>query len=164
MGSFLCSASIEKIQSNWFNGQKTWVRVAHDFFHERKHGFENSQKKWKDSLETRTELAVLRTYVENQAILKTILLCLVSKCKQTKEQGSDLFFNFFTRLLSVFFFFLSRCKQNNIKLRYSRLQFVKKHKLALSKTQRWEPKYVDHKFFFNVLVGATCTKTWGQTS
>ena len=38
-----------------------------------------------DSRETRAELAVLRTYVENQAILETILLYRASKCKQTKE-------------------------------------------------------------------------------
>ena len=40
-----------------------------------------------DILETRAELAVLRTYVENQAILEPILLS--SKCKQSKEQGSE---------------------------------------------------------------------------
>ena len=38
-----------------------------------------------DSLETRAE----RTYVENQAILEPILLCRVSKYKQTKEQDSE---------------------------------------------------------------------------
>ena len=38
-----------------------------------------------DSRETRAELAVLRTSVENQAILETILLYRASKCKQTKE-------------------------------------------------------------------------------
>ena len=42
-----------------------------------------------DSLGTRTELAVLRTYVENQAMLEPILLYLESKCKQTKQQGSE---------------------------------------------------------------------------
>ena len=42
-------------------------------------------KKRKDRLETRAELAVLRTYVENQAILEPILLYQASKCKQTKE-------------------------------------------------------------------------------
>ena len=42
-----------------------------------------------DSLETRAELAVLRTYVENQAILESILLYRASKCKQTKEQGAE---------------------------------------------------------------------------
>ena len=41
------------------------------------------------SLETRAEPAVLRTYVENQAILEPILLYRASKCKQTKEQGSE---------------------------------------------------------------------------
>ena len=45
--------------------------------------------KRKDSLETRVELAVLRTYVENQAILEPILLYRASKCKQIKEQGSE---------------------------------------------------------------------------
>ena len=52
------------------------------------HHLKHSHKKQKDSLETRTELAVLRTYVENQAILEPILLYRASKCKQTKEQGS----------------------------------------------------------------------------
>ena len=42
-----------------------------------------------DSLETRAEPAVLRTYVENQAILEPILLYRASKCKQTKEQGRE---------------------------------------------------------------------------
>ena len=41
-----------------------------------------------DSLETRAEPAVLRTYVENQAILEPILYR-ASKCKQNKEQGSE---------------------------------------------------------------------------
>ena len=43
----------------------------------------------KSSLETRAELAVLRSYVENQAILESILLCRGSRSKQTKEQGSE---------------------------------------------------------------------------
>ena len=42
-----------------------------------------------DSLETRAELSVLGIYVENQAILEPILLYRASKCKQTKEQGSE---------------------------------------------------------------------------
>ena len=41
------------------------------------------------SLETQAEPAVLCTYVENQAILEPILLYQASKCKQTKEQGSE---------------------------------------------------------------------------
>ena len=53
------------------------------------HYIEHSHKKRKDSLETRTELAALCTYVENEAILEPILLYCVSKYKQTKEQGSE---------------------------------------------------------------------------
>ena len=48
-----------------------------------------SHKKRKDSLKTRAELADLRTYIENQALLEPILLYRESKCKQTKEQGSE---------------------------------------------------------------------------
>ena len=51
--------------------------------------YHHSHKKRKDSLETQAELAVLRSYVENQAILEPILLYRASKCKQTKEQGSE---------------------------------------------------------------------------
>ena len=38
-----------------------------------------------DSLQTPAKLAI----VENQAILEPILLYRTSKCKQTKEQGSE---------------------------------------------------------------------------
>ena len=51
--------------------------------------FKHSHKKRKDSLKTRAGLAILHTYVENQAILEPILLYRASKCKQTKEQGSE---------------------------------------------------------------------------
>ena len=50
--------------------------------------FDHSHKKRKGSLETLDELAVLRTYATNQATLETILFYRISKCKQTKEQGS----------------------------------------------------------------------------
>ena len=49
----------------------------------------HSHKKRKDSLETRAELAVLRTYIENQAMTEPILLYWALKSKQTKEQGSE---------------------------------------------------------------------------
>ena len=42
-----------------------------------------------DSLETQAELAILPTYVENQAILEPIIFYRASKCKQSKEQGSE---------------------------------------------------------------------------
>ena len=41
---------------------------------------------------------------------------------------------------------------------------LRKDKLALHKTQAREPNYVDHKFFFNVALEATCAKTWVQRS
>ena len=68
--------------------------------------------------ETRAEPAVLRTYVENQAILEPILLYRASKCKQTKEKGREDYlwthiFTFFIRLLSAFFFYVKmQTKQN----------------------------------------------------
>ena len=42
-----------------------------------------------DRQETQAEQAVLRTYVENQSKLEPILVYRASKCKQTKEQGSE---------------------------------------------------------------------------
>ena len=50
---------------------------------ETEHRFHHSNKKRKGNLETPVELAVLRTYVENQTILEPILLYCASKCKQT---------------------------------------------------------------------------------
>ena len=49
----------------------------------------HSNEKRKDSLETRSELAALRSYVENQAILGLILFYRVSKCKETRKQDSE---------------------------------------------------------------------------
>ena len=49
----------------------------------------HSHKKRKKGLKAWAELAVLRTYIENQTMLEPILLYCASKCKQTKEQGSE---------------------------------------------------------------------------
>ena len=73
---------------------------------------------------------IVCTYVENQAILEPILLYRTSKCKQTKEQGSEdcswtHIFTFLKDYCQLFFFLMSRCKQNKIKLCYDRLQSVK---------------------------------------
>ena len=72
----------------------------------------------------------------------------------------------FIRLLSVSFsFFMSRCKQNKIKLFCNRLQFFKETETKHRKTQNGEANYVDHKFFFNFYEELpTCTKPWGQIS
>ena len=87
----------------------------------------HSHKKRKDSLERRVEVTVLHTYVDNQTILEPIFLFCALKYKETKEQGSQdcLWIYIFTVLrdyCQLFFFFLSRCKQNQIKLRYNRFQ------------------------------------------
>ena len=50
--------------------------------------FNHSNKKRKDSLETRAELAVLRIYVENQAILEPILLYQASNANKTKRRAA----------------------------------------------------------------------------
>ena len=67
----------------WYSGEERQV-TSKDLLPEKRHG----HKKQKDSLETRAKLAVLHTYVENQATLEPILLYWAPKCKQTKEQGS----------------------------------------------------------------------------
>ena len=103
-------------------------------------------------------MTILHTYVENQAILGFILLYSASKCKQTKEPGSeDCFwthiFIFLLDYCQVFFFFLSRCKRNTMKLCYNRFQLKKQqqqqqqHKLALHQTQSGQPKNEHHMFF-----------------
>ena len=103
-------------------------------------------------MERRAEQAVLRTYVENQAILELILLYRASKCK--KKQGAGQrglfmgpYFYLFIRLLSAFFLFMSRCKQNKIKLSIIGCNLSKKHKITLYKTQNRESNYVDRTSF-----------------
>ena len=67
----------------------TLVKVLNSISRDHFNSFNHSLKKRKDKLETPAELAVLRTYVENQAILEPILLYQASKNKQTKKQGSE---------------------------------------------------------------------------
>ena len=68
-----------------------------------------SQKKWKGNLVTRAKLAVLWSYVENQAILKPILFYRASKHKQTKDEGSkDCYWtHIFTFLCNYYQYFFS---------------------------------------------------------
>ena len=76
-----------------------------------------------------------------------------------------IFLPFYKIIVSFFSFFMSRCKQNKIKLCYNRLQFAKETQLTLYKTQNGESNYVDHKFFFNLYQELpTCTKPQGQAS
>ena len=75
---------IHKIDFKVVTGKKFAKTLTVDFY-----WYNYSHKKQKDSLETQAELSVLSTYVENEAILEPILLYRGSKCKQTKEQGSE---------------------------------------------------------------------------
>ena len=107
----------------------------------------HSHKKRKDSLETRAEVAVICTNVENQAMLEPILLYQVSKCKQTKEQGRKdclwtHIFTFLSDYCQLFFFFLSRCNQKKIKLCFNWLQFVKETQINTVYNTEWRANYV----------------------
>ena len=113
----------------------------------------HSHKELKDSLETRAELAILRTDVENQAILEPILLYRASKYKSKSRAVrtvSGLIFLPFHKIIVSFFSFL--CQDANkarSKCAIIGCNLSKKHKLTLYKTQNREPNYVHHKFFFN---------------
>ena len=113
-----------------------------------------SHKKRNDSLEIWVEPSVLCVYVENQAKIEPILLYRASKCKQTKEQGSDdcLWTHIFTfsrdyysDYYTLFFsFFCQNANITELNCDIIGCSFSKKHKLALSQTQSCEPNYIDH--------------------
>ena len=88
----------------------------------------------KDTLETRAELAILRTYVENQAILEPTNLYPASKCKQSIEKGSESCFwtHIFTFLCDYYHFFSFFCNDANTvgSNCYNRLQFVKETQIS----------------------------------
>ena len=68
----------------------------------------------------------------------------------------------FCVIIISFVFFLSKCNYNRIKLCYNRLQFLKVTQIStVSNTEQRAKLYKD---FLNILLGANCTKTWGQTS
>ena len=108
--------------------------------------FQQSHKKRRNSLETHAKLAVLSTYTENQAMLEPIPFYLVSKCKQTKEQGSEdcLWTHIFTSLQSfcqLFYFFYQYANKIRSNCAIIEYNYSKKQKLALYKTQNGEPNY-----------------------
>ena len=87
-----------------------------------------------NSLETRTELAVPCTYVENQAILEPILLYRTSKCKQTKEQASKdcyglIFLHFYKIIVSFFSFLCQDANKRRSNCAIIGYNLSKKHKL-----------------------------------
>ena len=86
-------------------------------------------------------------------MLEPILLYHALKCKQTKKQASEdcLWTHILTFLCDychIFFCFLSRCKQNRIKLCYNRLQFVKETQINTVKHRaKLRRSYVFYLYF-----------------
>ena len=66
-------------------------------------------------------------------------------------------------IVSFFTFFFQGARKTGSNCAITCFNFSMKHKLALYTTQSGESNYVDHKFFFNIFLGATCTKTLGLT-
>ena len=60
-------------------------------------------------------------------------------------------------LFVSFFFFCQDTNKTVSNCDIIGCNLLKKHKLAQYKTPSGEPVYVDHKFFFNILLGVTCT-------
>ena len=97
-------------------------------------------------------------------MLELIFLYRASKCTQIKEQGEDcLWIHIIFLCYYCQFIFLSRGKQNRIKLCYNRLQFVKETQISTTQNLERRAKPRRSVSFLNILLGATCTTTWGQT-
>ena len=83
-------------------------------------------------------------------MLEPILFYHASKCKQTKEKGSEdsLWTHNFTFLCDccqLFFFFVQDANKPESKCPIKRYNLSKTHELALNKTQSRESNYLDHK-------------------
>ena len=78
--------------------------------------------------------------------------------------GPPIFVPFYKIIVIFFSFFCHDANKAGSNCAITGCNLSKKHKLALHKTQSGEPNYAYHKFFFNVLLGATYTKTWGLIS
>ena len=128
--------------------------------------FKHSHKKRKDSLKTRAGLAILHTYVENQAILEPILLYRASKCKQTKEQGSKecLWTHIFTFLKNhcqSFSFFCQDAIKTRSNCAIIGCNLSKKHKLTLHKTHKTESQTTHFISFSLIFTGSYLYKNLG---
>ena len=87
-----------------------------------------------------------------------------SKSRTARTVHGPIFLPFY-KINGSFFAFISQdANKTGSNCAIIRCNLSKKRKLVLYKTQIGEPNYVAHKFFLNFLLGATCTKTWGQTS
>ena len=116
--------------------------------------FQHSHKKQKDSLETRAEMAIPRSYVENQAILEPFFFTGHQNVNKPKRRVArtvyePIFLPFYKIIVSFFSFFCQDANKTRSNCAIIDCNLSKKHKLILYKTQNGEPNYVDYKFFFN---------------
>ena len=86
------------------------------------------------------------------------------KSRAVRTTYGPIFLPFYVIIVSFFSFVCQDANTKESDCPMIGCNLSKKHKLALYKTQSREPNYVDHTFFVNILLGATCTTTWGQTS
>ena len=103
-------------------------------------------------METRAELAVLHSYVENQAILEPILLYRDQNVNKTKSRAArtvngPIFLPFYKIIVSFFPFSYQDVNKTSSNCAIIGCNLSKEHKLTQYKTQNGEPNYVD-KFFF----------------
>ena len=106
----------------------------------------------RNSLETRAELAVLRIYVENQAILEPILF----------YRAPILSLPFDKIIVSFFPFFCQDEYKTRSNCAIIGCNLSKKRKLTLYKTQNGESNYVDHSFSLIFTRSYLPVKTLGE--
>ena len=131
----------------------------------------------KHNLETRTKLAVPRTYVENQAITNHSSLFFGKeepffftghqnvhklKSRPARTVYELIFLPFYKIIVSFFSFLCQDANKTRSNCAMIGCNLSKKHKVTLYKTQNRESNCVYHKFFFNFYKELpTCTKLWG---
>ena len=137
-----CSQHLTYIVSKTFSSLFEQVFVGGDLSYTKLY---YSHKKQKDSLETRTNWTFNALMLRTKLYYKLFFLIGDQNINKPKSRTTRTVYGpiRFYKIIVSFLFFLSKCKQNKIKLCYNRLQFVKKkHKLILHKTQNRE-------FFFS---------------
>ena len=77
------------------------------------------------------------------------------KNRTTRTVYGLIFLAFYLIIVSFFSFFCQDADKIGSNGAIMGCNFSKRHELALYKTQSGEPKYIDHKIFLNILLGAT---------
>ena len=77
------------------------------------------------------------------------------KSREARTVYGLIFLLFYKIIVSFFSFLCQDANKTRSNCAIIGCNLSKKHKLTLHKTQNWESNYIDHKFFFNFLLGAT---------